>query len=727
MAATGPTQFKDFPVEPLAGMFDARTPSGKLGFLDFRILLNVDAVEAKARCRLGGWTQYLKDSPYGFLNQDLHDQLLGCQFYYQRFEETYTYPGYQTGTQYFYWVPYAPGYPYGYGYGPETPSYQSPYTVTREYCGSTLYNLYYGQMHCREAITLLFSFKSLSGNRRLIAGAKSRLYVGDDRGGNWRIIADGLGGGCRRDEDCECAAKRFKAAQLGNTVLFTNDVDPVLIWDYNDAPAGCYFWSADYVSELQVLNITQAACVQSWNGFAFVANVVVDGQRIASRLYWSDYNEPHSWTPGGESLAGYHDFGNGERILALEPIGGRLRVYTDRAIYDGTMVSDTDLVFHFDEIYRGPNTIKFPNSLVNLGAMHVYLGESSIWTMAEYDRSPTRLEWMHRAGGVIYEGLPTAWVKDFTTLLAAFGPINKEQCEQAVGGLEWVEGSPTLWFSWPTDDNVCPNMTLRLTPRYGAASLVDYGFTAFRMHRPDFTQVAGQFLVEQGFCATTTFLAEKEGLPLQISDASGAYPYLFNYYESASYPMHASSLAAALCQYCPDDFCLVCDTQDRFVMASASDKTLKQFTPKTYAREEYLGNVDTAWCPDTAIGEYEDRGYTTLFQGDAYDYGTNVRKLVNGLAVDFSAEAQTTPNQIHCAVGYGSQPDCQTWMESNALPLACQDVLDTDQRGDAIPFFPFYNEGQRLAWRVWVTGTGGGFCANSITLSIKRSQGEWTI
>jgi hypothetical protein len=251
---------------------------------------------------------------------------------------------------------------------------------------------------CREAITLLYSFKSRSGSRRLIAGTMSRLYVNNERGGNWRILADNLGGACHKDEDCECSPKRCTVAQLGDIVIFTNGIDPVLVWTHDEGPEGCFNWSADYLPDLLALNITTARVCGAYQGFLFIGDVTADNERLSSRLHWCDFNNPLHWAPGGESLAGFQDFGRGETILSIQPIGGKIRVYTDKAVYDGIIVADSRL-FSFQEVYRGDRVPIFRHSLVNTGEAHYFLGENAVFRMAEYDREPTPFDWMNLSAG----------------------------------------------------------------------------------------------------------------------------------------------------------------------------------------------------------------------------------------------------------------------------------------------------------------------------------------
>lgn len=71
------SDFGEVAISPLSGQLDLRSPSGRLGIGDFRLVLNASMNEAGKRCRRPGWKKLMADSVNGFNNQDLHDQLVG--------------------------------------------------------------------------------------------------------------------------------------------------------------------------------------------------------------------------------------------------------------------------------------------------------------------------------------------------------------------------------------------------------------------------------------------------------------------------------------------------------------------------------------------------------------------------------------------------------------------------------------------------------------------------
>lgn len=782
--------FKDFSVRPLDGAFDVRTPSGEMNFYDFRIVLNMDLTDQRKRCRMGGWQKLLSDSPFGFKNQDLHDQLVGCQGYYESFDQSVTYPHTLTGYSYPIWYPgtsfsdeveiegdgtlfygYAPayyetyppyqslgyficdsyvGYPYdgsgdsyyelcygtlipgytteGYGAGDPVPTYLGPYSYDYNYCGDYAYT----RDHlCRETITLLFEAVSISGRRKLIAGTKSRLYVLNERSGNWRILLDGQSGAYSFD-NCDCAQRRFKVAQVGNVVIITNNFDPVMTWEIDAGPGGCDMWSAEFVPDLQGLGIQKAGVVAAWQGFAFLADVQVNNEHQGSRVYWSDLNDPRTWAPGGGTAAGFVDLGLGERVVAISPIGGQLRVYTirgdEKAIYDVSIVGGTEIL-SFNEIYRGPDGIEYENSLVNTGGSHVWLSSSGIMVLGEYDRTPQRIEWIYKADGVFYNGLPGEWLRDFDGL-SGFGSVNKDYCHNVVGG--YNSERKQIWFSWPTDDNQCANVSLVLNPVYKSVTLVDHGFSAFLTYRPDFTQALRDFLAQYAGCDPSEMLMPKEGEALPVEPAPYSPAYIRNYYEDPDLPADPNSLCGYLAGATLEDLCESCGVESVFVMASAADKCLKEFTPNQGYRERYVESAYSYPCPETIDGDYTNDGYVSLLQADAGDWKIKTEKLVSKICVDYTAEDQTTPSKLHCELAYGEQPECLGWDRSaETKNLECLTDRSRMQhrlrntRPDTLPTFKFHRRGVYLAWRFWVGGTGGLSCFNGVTLSVRNPQSDW--
>lgn len=567
---------------------------------------------------------------------------------------------------------------------------------------------------CHEAITHLASAGSDESYRTLIAATRTTIYSSNDRTGNWRILADGLGGGFDEDSCNTCPSRRFRSTQLGNYVLFTNNFDPVLAWKFGDPPSGLNLWSAQYVEDLLIIGITKARTITTFNGFVVIGNVDIEGKHQSNSIYWSDYNAPLSWIPHDQSLASHHDFGLGEKVLRVEALGKYLMVYTDKAVYQGVYVGG-DLVFHFQSIPTD-SPLVYEHSLVNIGNAHIYGSHNGIYTVTASDPRPSRYEWMHKASGAIYSGVGDNILGGFIGL-DPFGPVNKEQCEQFVGGYNTM--NEEVWFSWPTDDNVCPNMSLVLNLRYNAADLVDHGFTAFVNYKPDYRPLVRDWLASEGVCPTSVSDFVKEGPPLD-EDSDDAPLYLWNEDEDPTLPHHPQSWCARLGETTVSDLCDTCDSSPAFLAADAEDFTIKEMEPEVFYREQY----------NSGTGLWTQNGYYTLLQSDMSKMGVDEEKLIKQITSDFQAEEQEPPSDLYCEVGNGAQPRCSFWHESDPVELRCltnedaEGHEDDNTRPDENAKFHFWERGKYIGYRLFIGGVGGACCLSRVELVVSKPQGR---
>lgn len=588
------------------------------------------------------------------------------------------------------------------------------------------------QRCCREPITFLKEFRSSSGLRRLLAGTKSRLYVLNETSANWRILADRLGGDYSSDDCDHCPTTRFRSASLGDYIVLSNNFDPVMYWHIDDTGSGCDLWSAHAIDDLASLSITRARVVVEWKGFMFVMNFEENYVDKPFALVWSDYNGPLDFIPGGESIAGRHEFGSGERILVAAPIGDYLYIYTDQAIHQCQLAGQVDEVFRFREIYRGPQMPRFANSFVSTGDAHLWCGVDGIYTLTGYSSSPQRVQWIHDASAAIYSGLDEQFVEGFDHL-QAFGAVDQAHCDNLIGFYDDVRQE--VWFSWPTRGNDCANMSLKLSLRYATATLVDYGWTAGCSYTPDKRPSVRDFFSEMGVCDPYDLGVDlKEGTPVVPSVVGAAITCLVNPTEDPNLPSSDDSLCAKLATLRLEDICGDCDAPRTLISASAQDKTLKEHDPEVYAREEFTQTSSPYACGDV-VGDYALKGYASLLQGDASKFGTDFEKLISQVTVDFSAAAQTIPNKVMAQVAWGAQPGCLLWAGSEPVKLEClteqtdQQLNDSLMRPGPDANFKFFRRGKYLAWRIWIDApegsteiTGGKACFNKVILDVRAPE-----
>jgi hypothetical protein len=771
-----PSQYKLIPVRPVSGLFDQRSLPDEIGAGSFTLVKNASVRAIGKRCRRGGWTKLLDGVNQSYNNESLADQLVDLQEYYTSYSAflsgggdfdhyayAYYYPSeYIGGTSenssdslnhlgnpygtfpfaftpnacwvYFYYG-FAPhdyyrlmcnessaGYAVqGYPYGPYEAQYSPEFGYEYLYCGDV--PLVRGG--CREAITYLAEFRSPRNFRKLLAGTKSRLYSLNERTGNWRILADGLGGTVDPALDCVgCSQRRFLSAQLDSILILSNDFDAPLYYYFDDSAvpgdgSNCDLWSARPIPDLQDLNITKVGCVAQHKGFMFLADVEQDGTYYPHRVIWSDYKNPISFVPTNDSLAGFQDIGSGERILRMEVLGDYLYVYSDQAIHRGSLVSTAE-IWNFEQIYRGPDAMKFKFSFVNTGDEHFYLSEDKIMVMTLSDANPLEVPWMRPSSPVIFAG-----INEFET---SYGILNNDACDLVTGGYNSV--LKELWWSWPTGDNSCPDVSLvfNLTRQQEAADLVDHGFTAFCVYESDRLPTVADWLIELGVCDRTEMPPTiKEGDPASDDvEPTGNPTCIWNATEDPDLPASDDSLCAALENRYPEDFCKGCVGTKRFVMASAVDRTLKEYRDDVLYREMLES------------GFYVQNGYDSILRSGSESLRIDAEKVCRGLKVEFQAAPQTSPSTLLGWVGYGAEASCMSFKNLRnvnpdgtvdpGIALRCLSDFSSaqhiaNQTRPGVPgYFNASVRGRFLAYQLVVRGTGGAFCISSVGLDVAKAE-----
>ena len=706
MAESG--NWRDFAITPLSGQTDFRSPAGTLGINNFRIVLNFVLSEEKKLCRLGGLKKLFSDSPFGFSNQDLHDQVLPCLTYFESFSQVFSFDG-------------------GYMVPPNEYTYVDSYDYSYDYCGT----IEYLRQSCRQPITLLAQAQLEDSGRKLIAATKDKIFALNEASANWEILADGLGG-FYVEEDCEeCSSRRFSMVRLGGWHLFTNGFDPVLAWQFDAPIYGCNQWRAQYVQELLALGITKVKVLGSWNGFVFAANVEEAGETFTSKIFWSDFNAPLSWIPSDTSLANFTDLGFGQEILRIEPLGSQLRIYTATHIFEGILVGG-DEQFRFLKIYGGDDALKFKYSLVNLGGSHMYLSSTGLMTLGEYDRRPNRIEWQHKADGAFYNGISAVDLTGFP-YLAPFGPVNQSQCDQVIGF--WDSERKLVWFSWPSDSHICPNVSMAISPQYGFSTIIDKGFTAGVSYTSDPREMLIDWLRTQQVCNFSEFISEIKKMGIPINSTDDAFPdppsSIWNATEDWTLPQDPNSLCARLGATSLEDLCGFDCKETILVLADADDFCLKQYDPDVAYRERFVESDITYACPYTTDGQYVLDGYSSMVQGDMHKYGKNEEKTVSLASIDYVAREQASPSQLHFQIGYSAQASCPTWKDAAPVDLRClteQTALQHQQqntRPSTFAKFPVFRSGVFIGYRFFILGTGGLTCFSEVKIHLRLRQSCW--
>lgn len=615
-----------------------------------------------------------------------------------------------------------------YFYGTMTPQYNAARSYNYAYCGAYPFS----RSGCEEYVSFIGSVGNSDGNRSLVVATRSRIYSLVQSTGNWRIVADGLGAPPVRDEDCTiCTPDRWSGANLENVMVLANGVNNVLAFNPNSEPSGCDVWRATVIQDLVDLDVRTARCVGAWKTFVFLGDVDMDGARRRNRVLWSDSGDPLAWIPDDDNLAGYQDLGNDETILRVEGLNDFLFVYTDKSIYRGALVQAGDTVsFVFEELYRGEDSMKYRYAFANSGDAHYFWSKSRLLRLTSFDNRPVEVPFMRAVSNSIFDGL----IRDDLR----FGPLNEDSCDNFIGGFN--PQFKEVWFSWPTDDrsvsgvtpslHVCPNMSIvfNVTPNEAAADFVDAGFTAFHWFDGRRTSTLMEFLEDIEACSREEIVPRliKEGPPAVGSSSPFTDPpeHIWNETEDPTLPASDSSLCTKFMDHWLRDICGQCETLSRFVMACTLDRCLKEYADTSYYREHLDG--------DTYILD----GYDTVMQSSTDDLKVDEEKVVNKLRAAFVANQQTTPNTLYGYLGYGPDPDCITWKQLRVysdcetllegLPLKCATEMTAEEhaaagtRPDDNAMWPTEIRGQFFAWKLKITGTGGGACFSSVSLGVSK-------
>lgn len=630
----------------MTGVMDTLSSADEVGFGQFRLVKNAVTRSSRNRQRGGGWRRLFADEdPYN--NQDLHDQLVDQLGYYPEYLAHQMGGGEQTGYGYPYFFPTQPGpdsdvyppavgpfcaypydydghydecpifypflgYPYflsqqitgacdtgypayypfsyfyvscaehiygdlipGYPYGTQFPLYSSQFSYDQIYCGDT----FFLRQGCREAITMLGEITTSTG-RKLIAATMSRVYEYNQSSGNWRILADGLGNSGYVGSQCTCNQVRGMMDTLGVTMFFTNDFNEPMSYMLGAEASQCGQQALTPIADLVALGVTRAGGVVEFKGFILFYDITEAGERQGGTVIWSDLEDGESFVEGDTSFAGRATIAVGETILNAAKLGNWLIFYTDRRIIRCSLVGGDD-VFNFEDIYTdedGSAALKYKYSLIQCGSKHIYLGgDNDVYVFTQFDTRPVMVNWITKASGMISKGI----FEDDAT----YERINEEACNMVTGG--WNERTQEAWLSWATGENVCPNVTLRFNLKFNAADLVDHGFTAFLSFRKELRPTVGQWLEDLGVCDRGEVVGTgfKEGELCAGGDEVTPLLYMRNETEDASLPVHPQSLCAQLTNKTLDDFCRDCAEPATFIMASATDFTLKQQEDDIYYRE----------------------------------------------------------------------------------------------------------------------------------------------
>ncbi len=584
----------------------------------------------------------------------------------------------------------------------------------------------------RLPVTFLFEAISTRKTTKLIAGTRNALYALNNGTGNWKVISDRLGG----------TNTRWKAAQLNDTVLFTNNFDALVYWQFDQGITEADSQSVATIPSLTTIGITKVGTLISWQGHIFAMNAVVDGSVRSSAVFWCNYQRPLDWEPNKGSTAGSVDLGYGETILNALPLSNRLLIFTTKGIWEVQAIGG-EQVFSFTKRYdpvEGESCLFYPNTLISKGDELVYAGVDGIYTYSFYQLKPQRVEWMHKASSMMFDY------------------INRSACDVHVAA--YNSQRKEILFSYAKNDEEIPSETLVFSAEYPWSYVLDHGFSAMvNFTAKSSVQTIRDFLLAQCICDEAGLDAywsqfTKEGgycttpetttcnvTPTSIfTTASKSITYDGETVETEDYDAETAdpdSLCGILGNTTLSSLCESesredeCSSGLRFVVASAEDYCLKEFS-QNYYREKAL--------TFTGCGTYSRLGYKSILRSGPISAGDfdNEREL-SRFELEATSTAQGTPSQFALRIGRHSQAvdpnfdDCGiVWDDQDTKDIECLgDVPAATHKTehtipDGIYEWPLYYIGNYVYFELTVQNdktspidTGGATCISRYTLDMR--------
>lgn len=592
----------------------------------------------------------------------------------------------------------------------------------------------------RLPVTLLYQATSTRKATKLIAGTERVLFALNNGTGNWKIISDQLG----------ATNARWKAASLGDVTIFTNNVDPVQHWFFDQGVTEASDQSIAPLSDLIQVGITKAGVVVEWSGHIFLMNVVVNGEVRSGSAYWCNYQNGTDWIPNDSSTAGNNDAMIGETVLGAIPLSNRLIVFTNRGIWEVLAVGG-DQVFSFAKRYdpvESEGCLFYPNTLVSKGDELVYGGADGLYAYSLYQAKPQRVEWMHKASSLMY---------DF---------INRSRCEVHVAG--YNSERKEILISYAKDEDVFPSETLVINTQYPVASQWDVGFSAIAFYVPkEPVQLVRDLLLRYCICTDDelgTYWDQftKEGQfctpqETQTCDQTPQSIWTQNI-KTITYPdgdsvetedydqvtadsdslcaiLGESTTLQTLCE--SEERVDECNSSQRIVIASSVDYCIKELS------ENYYRERCTIF---TSCGTYIREGYRSLLRsGPISLQNFNDDKEISRFELEASTVLQATPSNFRLRVGRHSQavdPNADNcgivWGDWEDREMKClgEGTSASHRTNNTLPSLTFdwplfyqapylYLEIEIINSGVTPTDTGGASCVSRMTASIRPIAKTW--
>ena len=291
-----------------------------------------------------------------------------------------------------------------------------------------------------------------------------------------------------------------------------------------------------------------------------------------------------------------------------------------------------------------------------------------------------------------------------------------------------------LFFSWRSDrdsSTSCgpqPDRTIVFNLEYGHASYMDHGFTAMVNYQSYNQMSLRDFMIEaiasdKSICECDDSLGDiMQGSPYVMGAAgSGQFPTVWNAAENTGTAMDNTSLCGALGSKRFEDFCEDGTEGSVFVMASSSDKCLKQYETEYFKRDLYNNTTEV----------YTSSNYESILESGAIHFDTDDEKMLQRITLEYSG---VTSDVVTAAMKFGkaNQPDLllsgssHTTLTGVELLNYQSSASTSDIEGNLISpddkaYFNNYTRGRYIGYQLKLTGAGPATISR-LTLSSRLAE-----
>jgi hypothetical protein len=163
----------------------------------------------------------------------------------------------------------------------------------------------------------------------------------------------------------------------GNHVSWENFTNKIFMVDGANLPK---VWAGTGTCTIATVptGVTKVKFVTQFNNYLFYGNVAMGATDMTSRVYWSNVKDPTTWDSDQFIEVSKDD---GQPITGLKPLGDRLVVYKERAIYNLYFTGDADIPFIMPGGGKSNSTVGCvaPYSIQEIENGHVFLSFDGLY------------------------------------------------------------------------------------------------------------------------------------------------------------------------------------------------------------------------------------------------------------------------------------------------------------------------------------------------------------